>query len=104
MLQQYLYRIQPARPEMLSEGPTQDEERIVEEHFEYLKHLMDKGTLILAGRTLNNDYSSFGIAIFKASTLAQAREVVSSDPAVKNRVMRAELYPYRIALLKAENV
>ena len=26
------------------------------------------------------------------------------DPAVKNKVVRGELFPYKIALLKAENV
>ena len=64
---------------------------------------MERGAVILAGRTQNNDYSSFDIIIFKAELEDQAREIVRNDPAVKNNVMRAELYPYRIALLKAEN-
>jgi hypothetical protein len=37
--QQYLYRIQPARPEMLSEGPTDEETGIVTAHFNYLQEL-----------------------------------------------------------------
>ena len=102
-MQQYLYKIQPVRPEMLTEGPTETESQIVSDHFSYLKDLMERGVVILAGRTQNNDYSSFGIIIFKAESEEQAREVVRNDPAVKNNVMRAELYPYRIALLKAEN-
>ncbi len=80
------------------------ETRIMGEHFEYLKQLMEKGMFILAGRTLNTDHSSFGLGIFKAASEQEARQVVEDDPAVKNKVMRAELYPYRIALLKAENV
>ncbi len=103
-MQQYLYKIQPVRPEMLSEGPTEEESKITEEHFDYLKQLMEKGIFILAGRTLNTDQSSFGIGIFKAMSVEAARQIVQNDPAVKNKVMRAELYPYRIALLKAENV
>ncbi|HEY4823261.1 MAG TPA: YciI family protein [Candidatus Bathyarchaeia archaeon] len=102
-MQHYLYKIQPVRLEMLSEGPTEAESRIVSDHFSYLKDLVERGAVILAGRTLNNDYSSFGIIIFKAESEDQARETVRNDPAVKNNVMRAELYPYRIALLKAEN-
>ena len=102
-MQQYLYKIQPVRPEMLTEGPTETESQIVSDHFSYLKDLMERGAVILAGRTQNNDYSSFGIIIFKAESEDQAREIVRNDPAVKNNVMRAELYPYRIALLKAEN-
>ena len=99
----YLYKIQPVRPEMLTEGSTEIEERIISEHFAYLKDLMGKGVLILAGRTLNNDYSSFGITIINAESDEEARRIMHDDPAVKNHVMRAELYPYRIALLKADN-
>lgn len=45
---QFLYRIQAVRPEMLSEGTNETEYRIIEEHFAYLKELMEKRTLILA--------------------------------------------------------
>lgn len=88
---------------MLKEGLTETEERTVSEHFDYLKGLMEKGIVILAGRTQNTDYSSFGICIFKAESEEEARTIVQNDPVVKNRVMRAELFPYKIALLKAEN-
>ena len=58
---------------------------------------------MMAGRTENNDHSSFGLVIFKAELEKLAREIMHDDPAVKKRVMRAELYPYHIALFKAEN-
>ena len=95
----YLYKIQPTRLEMLAKGPTQKEAEIVSQHFAYLRDLTEKGVVILAGRTLNTDESSFGIVIFKADSQAAAQAIVDDDPAVKNRVMRAELYPYRIALM-----
>lgn len=95
----YLYKIQPVRPEMVSAGPTPEEDRIVAQHFAYLQRLTEAGVVLLAGRTLNTDYSKFGIVIFRAASEAAAREVVANDPAVRERVMRAELYPYRIALL-----
>ncbi len=88
---------------MLTEGSTETESQIVSDHFSYLKDLVERGAVILAGGTQNNDYSSFGIIIFRAESEDRAREIVRNDPAVKNNVMRAELYPYRIALLKAEN-
>ena len=50
---QYLYRIQPTRPALLSEGATQEEEALVSEHFVYLRELTGKGIVLLAGRTLN---------------------------------------------------
>lgn len=95
----YLYKIQPTRPQMLSEGPTPEETEIVSRHFDYLKDLTERGVVMLAGRTLNTDFSSFGIIIFQAESEADARRIVADDPAVRQRVMRAELYPYRIALM-----
>jgi len=58
---------------------------------------------MMAGRTENSDHSSFGLVIFKAESEKLAREIMHDDPAVKKRVMRAELYPYHVALFKAEN-
>lgn len=95
---QFLYRIQPARPEMLSQGPTPEEEAIVSEHFAYLQGLVARGVVLLAGRTLNTDVTSFGIVIFQAESQAAAQAVMENDPAVRQGVMRAELFPYRIAL------
>ena len=65
----YMYKIQPVRPEMLSAGPIADEARIAGEHFEYLRQLGVDGILILAGRTLNTDYSSFGLPSLKRGTM-----------------------------------
>lgn len=100
----YMYKIQPVRPEMLSDGPNDEEARISIEHFEYLKQLMADGILILAGRTLNTDYSSHGIAIFEARDDDHMRQIAHNDPAVKHKVFRVEWYPYRIALHEPENV
>lgn len=99
----YIYRIQPVRPAMLSEGPTAEEARITAEHFEYLNQLMDDGLLILAGRTLNSDYSAFGIAIFQARDDDQMRQITEDDPGVAQKLFRAEWYPYRIALHEPDN-
>ena len=95
----YLYRIQPTRLEMLTHGPTAEEAEIVTQHFAYLQRLTEEGVVVLAGRTLNTDERSFGIVIFRADSEEAARRVMDQDPVVHNRVMRAELYPYRIALM-----
>ena len=100
---QFLYRIEPARPEMVTVGPTPREAEIVSAHFEYLQRLTDEGVMILVGRTQNNDERTFGIAIFKAETEDEARAIMGGDPAVANGVMRAELFPYRIALIREQN-
>ena len=95
----FIYKIQPVRQEMLTEGTNTEEERIISEHFSYLEGLTQVGVVHLAGRTLNPDYSCFGIVIFSADSEQAAREVMLNDPAVRNRVMRAELYPFQVSLL-----
>jgi uncharacterized protein YciI len=100
-LSEYIYKIQPTRPDMLTEGPTQQEKQAAQAHFEYLCDLADRGVMILAGRTQNSDPTSFGIVIFRAASPEEAREVMERDPAVRAGVFRAELYPYSIAVVGA---
>lgn len=98
-LQQFLYRIQPTRLAMLTDGPTEEEERIVGDHFAYLKELTERGIVLLAGRTLNVDEDTFGIVIFQAESERDAQAIMGNDPAVVKGVMSAKLFPYRIALM-----
>src|SRR5207244_1022938 len=102
-LGQFLYRIQPVRHDMLANGSTEIESRVVSEHFNYLKQLTSDGVVILAGRTQNTDNSSFGIVLFNAGTVEEAREIMLNDPSVKNKVVRAELFPYKVTLLGCKN-
>ncbi len=104
MAEQYLYRIQPTRLAMLTEGPTPAEAELVSRHFAYLQQLMEQGGLILAGRTLNSDETSFGIVVFLAGSEQEARQIMENDPAVREGVMRASLFPYRIALIREGNL
>jgi uncharacterized protein YciI len=94
----YLYRIQPTRPAMLTEGPTGEEEAIIGQHFAYLQDLTAQGVVILAGRTLNTDPNGLGIVIFHAADDEAAHALMTNDPAVRQGVMHAELFPFRIAL------
>ena len=100
---QYLYKIQPTRPDMLSEGATDEESEITSQHYYYLKNLRDEGVVVLAGRTLNTDPSSFGIVIINADSEQAAREIMENDPAVSSGVMRAEFFPYRVAVMVGED-
>jgi len=101
---QFLYRVQASRHDILRTGPTAEEAAIVQEHFEYLKELTRKGVVILVGRTLTTDESAFGIAIFRAESEEAARSIMSNDPAVKKGVMRATLFPFRVALTQGSPV
>ncbi|HXE90864.1 MAG TPA: YciI family protein [Terriglobales bacterium] len=101
---QFLYRIQPTRAALLTSGPTPEEQAIVLEHFNYLKDLAARGVVILAGRTLNTDESSFGIVIFRAENEEAARRIMNGDPAVARGVMKATLFPYRVALMEGKPI
>ncbi|MBI5869144.1 MAG: hypothetical protein HZB43_12805 [candidate division Zixibacteria bacterium] len=96
---QFIYRIQPTRPAMLTEGPTPEEEAIITEHFEYLKRLTEEDVALAVGRTMTTDVNAFGIVIFLADSEMEARRIMENDAAVKKGVMKAELFPFRIALL-----
>ena len=97
---QFIYVLKPTRLEMLTEGPTPEEAETVSRHFAYLKDLTEKGVLILVGRTQNRDESTIGLAIFEAEDESAARMIMENDPAVVGGVMRATLYPYKVALIR----
>jgi uncharacterized protein YciI len=94
----WLYRIQPVRDNMLSDGPTEHEQALVGQHFNYLKELHSRGVVRLAGRTLNTHSNSFGLVLFCAPDEEAALALMRGDPAVAAGVFRAELFPFRVAL------
>ncbi|MBP6776361.1 MAG: hypothetical protein KA151_03805 [Piscinibacter sp.] len=98
---QFAYRIEPTRLAMLSEGPTEREAGTVARHFAYLSDLTDRGHVLFAGRTLTADEHSFGIVVFEAASADAARRLMQGDPAVAEGVMRATLWPFRVALWSA---
>ena len=94
----FMYKIQPTRIEMLSDGPTPEENQVISEHFLYLQRLASAGRLFIAGRTLLTDERTFGIAVFAAASEEEARTVLGEDPAILRGVMRGEVYPFRVAI------
>lgn len=52
-MKQFIYRIQPTRPAMLSEGPTAEEATAVQAHFQYLQGPVGVGAVLMAGRTFS---------------------------------------------------
>ena len=74
-------------------GP--ETEKIVSEHFNYLKSLLEDGKLTMAGR-----FSEvlIGLVMIEAESLNEALDIMKNDPAVIAGVFHAELYPWSIAL------
>lgn len=95
---QFLYQLKLI-PSLLDEASWTDKENsIVQHHFEVLQKLQEEGKLLLAGRTLNND--PMGIVILEVDTEEEAVEMMNNDPAVKEGIMEAQLFPYRVALYR----
>jgi uncharacterized protein YciI len=77
---------------------TKEDEMVIARHLTRFRHAIDKGELILAGRTKEPGDKTFGIAIFEAADEAAARAFMESDPAVVAGLMTAELHPFAVAL------
>lgn len=97
---EFLWRVQATRADMAKTGATKEEKAALGAHFGYLKELADKGVVILAGYTLNQDESSFGIVILHAASEDAARDIINRDPAVNRRVVRSALFPYQMVLME----
>lgn len=95
---EYLYVLRPVRPEMMTDGPTDEEGPVLESHYQYLKALAEEGVVRLAGRTATDTEDAFGLVVFHADSPDDARQIMDQDPAVTEGVMTAELHPYRIAV------
>ena len=95
---EFVYQLRPVRAGMLAEGPTEAEGRILAAHFAYLQELTGRGVVLLAGRTLTAGPETFGIVVFRTSGEAEARSLMAGDPAVRDGIMTAELFPFRVAL------
>ena len=94
----FVYVLRPTRVAMLAEGPTDHEQQVVGEHVQYLEDLAAQGVVELAGRSSTDDESTFGIVLFSAPDEDGARQVMRGDPAVRNNVMSAQLFPFRVAV------
>jgi uncharacterized protein YciI len=86
----YIYLIHPLRDSFF-ENPTNEENVVMEEHFQYLKN----GHVLLAGPCLDD---TFGLVVFHAEDETSANAFMMNDPSIKNNVMMAELHPFRISL------
>ena len=97
-MQEFLYKLQLVRKDLLRAGPTESEQAIVTEHFAYLQNLNAQGVILFVGRTLNIDENAMGLAVFRAESEDAARRIMNDDPAVKKGVMTATLYPFKVVL------
>jgi uncharacterized protein YndB with AHSA1/START domain/uncharacterized protein YciI len=94
-LQDYFVQLLGTR-EGWPKNMTPDEERIMSDHFDYLKRLISKKKVYMAGPVFD---PVFGLIVLSAESEAEAREIVDNDPSVKNGLHTYTLSPMRVSLL-----
>jgi uncharacterized protein YciI len=87
---------------MLRRGPnwtaniTPEIEELQRQHLAHINQMAETGELVLAGPFLKQTDSNAlsGLFIFKVESLAAAKELTESDPAVKAGRLVYEIYPW----------
>jgi uncharacterized protein len=99
---QFVYVLKLTPRLLKEEAWTERDKQIVGQHFRRLQQLHKDGKVVLVGKTENdNDPEQFGLVIFEADSEAQARKIMESDDAVREKIMTAKLFPFR-AVLRGE--
>jgi uncharacterized protein len=97
---QFLVRLDPVRADFTVQNMTESERAVGLEHAAYLKSLLDQGKLVLAGQAFDPK-GLWGIVIVNAADIESATAIGNSDPAVKAKMFRATVVPFRIVFQKA---
>lgn len=91
---QFLYLIKSVN-DWVNGEPTEEEGKIMGEHFMYLKKNLEDGKLMMAGPLVDR---SLGVGIIETDTAEEAHEIGFNDPAVKSGIVTLELKEMRVAL------
>ena len=98
--QHYFIQLHPVRPGMAYDM-TEKEQKVMGEHFEYLRKLTQKGIVLMAGPVLGEPV--FGLVVVKASSEDEAKSIATNDPSVIQGVNTFTISPM-IRSLMAHNV
>jgi uncharacterized protein YciI len=63
-------------------------------HLENIGKLVKEGKLIVAGPLGKNEQTYRGIFIFDIATIEEAKELVDTDPAIRAKLLSADLYEW----------
>ncbi|MCK4371073.1 MAG: hypothetical protein E3J52_03990 [Promethearchaeota archaeon] len=95
----YYVIIKPYRQDFLT-NPKENEDKIMEDHFYYLKSLLKQKKLFLAGPTLITE-DPFGVIILEVNTEEEAKKLIENDPSVKAGIQKVvDFRPIRLSLTK----
>jgi len=98
-LRQFIYRLEPVRKDFTLQNITEAERPIVMEHAAYLKSLTEAGKLTVAGQAF--DPAGFwGFVVITAPDAETASAMFNADPAVKSRMFRGAVVPFRLVFYR----
>ena len=79
-------------------------DKVFQGHMKNISRLAEEGKLVMGGPFGENDRNYRGIFVFNVTTLAEAEQLVKTDPAVQADVLAYELTPlYSSAALQEIN-
>lgn len=97
--QHFFIQIKPYRQDFLT-NPRKEEDKIMLDHFNYLKSLLKQNKLFLAGPTLIPE-DPIGIIIFETESEEEAKNLIENDPSVKAGIQKViDLRPIRLSLIR----
>ena len=99
-MSEWIYLLHPPREDFAA-TITAEEEAVWAVHFERLKDLLARGTVVLAGPTLG--HTNTGIVVFEADDEDSARRIMDEDPVIVGGFARGELRPFRVSLLRCRD-
>ena len=97
---QYFFAvIKPYRQDFIT-NPKEEDDKIMSDHFHYLKSLMEQGKLFLAGPTLIPE-DPYGVIILETETEVEARKLLEEDPSISSKIQKLiDFRPIRLSLTK----
>jgi len=97
--QHYFFKLIPPRPTFPNDM-TDEERRLMEEHFHYFHEQFVAGRMLLYGPVMAAA-GSFGLAVLEVEGAAEAQRFGESDPTVKAGLNRFEVCPMHVAAARA---
>jgi uncharacterized protein YciI len=70
---------------------TEEKDNLFKGHMANITRLAQEGKLVVAGPFMKNDRNYRGLYIFNVNTIEEAKNLVATDPAVKDNLLEAEL-------------
>ena len=100
--QHFFALIKPIREDFMT-NPNDEDNKIMSDHFMFLKGLLEEGKLFLAGPTLI-ETDPMGVYILETETEEEARALMEKDPAIIAGIQKViDFRPMRVSLYKNQN-